>query len=568
MATDDSQTCGGQHLGGSPRSTDPPTTDPGRRCFPPRRPPALVIAGMHRSGTSLVASLVAGAGIALGDRLLGVGHGNERGHFEDVDFLELHQKALRSCGFHCDGILPEGRIDFPVGLESRAEEILAARRAAGVPWGWKDPRTLMFLEYWAERVPEAIWLIVFRSPWEVADSLYRRLDEACVSDPLLALRAWEHANRRLLDFVRRRPECCLVRELGQIVADPAGTFALLRDRFGVPLGDPPVRYEPGLLGGDPSACGEQATLVRTLLPEIDALYGELRDVAGSRVPLPAPWRTGTESAATVAAVSAWARASRGRTIAAATREQAVAAERLASSEALVAARADSERLLADERARSAESLAAVQAGAAESLAAAEAHAAAAAAAARCDFERVVAEQRDECERRLGAVRDEADRMLASERDEAVRLRAAESDEAGRRLAATRDEADRLLAAAAEEAARHLATERDAWERRLTDANAEIAAIRATFDETVQCFRGVEAEWIARNESQQREIESLLVEVRRLHETIDARSRLESLLPPPKPRTLAKLRREAARLVHQAGVASGLRPRGDSAPRSR
>lgn len=556
MATDDSQTCGGPQFGAAPQGTDPMTIDSGRRCFAPRRPPVLVIAGMHRSGTSLVASLVAGAGIALGDRLLGVGHGNERGHFEDVDFLELHQKALRSCGFHGDGILPEGRIDFPVGLEARAGEILAARRAAGAPWGWKDPRTLLFLDYWAEQVPEATWLIVFRSPWEVADSLYRRLDEACVSDPLLALRAWEHANRRLLDFARRRPECCLVRELGQIVGDPTGTFALLRDRFGVPLGDPPIRYEPGLLGGDPSACGEQATLVRSLLPEIDALYGELRDVAGSRVPLPAPWRTGTESTATVAAVSAWARASRGRTIAAATREQALAA-----------ARADSERLLADERARSAESLAAVQAGVAESLAAAEARAAAAAAAARGEFERLVAEERDESERRLGAVRDEADRMLALERDEAARLRAAASDEAERRLAAAREEADRRFAAAADEAARLRATERDAWERQLTVAEAEITTIRATFDETVRCFRGVEAEWITRNDSQQREIESLLAEVRRLHEMVDAMSRLESPLPPPKPRTLAKLRREAARLVHQAGVASGFRPRGDSAQQS-
>ncbi|MEI8370973.1 MAG: hypothetical protein WCJ31_21310, partial [Planctomycetia bacterium] len=307
-------------------------------------PPALAIAGMHRSGTSYVASLFDGAGIKLGERQLGVGHGNARGHFEDIDFLELHQRALRSCGFHGDGIVPAGRITFPMGLEARAGEIVAARRAAGLPWGWKDPRTLLFLDFWADQVPEATWLMVFRSPWEVADSLYRRLDEACITDPLLALRAWEHANRILLDFARRRPERCLVRELGQVIADPAGTFAVLRERFGLPLADPPPRFEAELLGGDAAARGERASIVRALLPEVDGLYGELRDVAESRVPLPTPWRATAEPVAAMAAVATWARASRERTITAEAHQQAFGAARTAA-----------EGLLAEEQARTAES---------------------------------------------------------------------------------------------------------------------------------------------------------------------------------------------------------------------
>ena len=36
-------------------------------------PPALVIGGMHRSGTSLTASIVAAAGIHLGDDLMAAG---------------------------------------------------------------------------------------------------------------------------------------------------------------------------------------------------------------------------------------------------------------------------------------------------------------------------------------------------------------------------------------------------------------------------------------------------------------------------------------------------------------
>ncbi|MBM4059289.1 MAG: chromosome partitioning protein ParA, partial [Planctomycetes bacterium] len=50
-------------------------------------PPAVVVVGMHRSGTSLVASLCQAAGIDMGTDLLGPHPGNGAGHFEDLEFL-------------------------------------------------------------------------------------------------------------------------------------------------------------------------------------------------------------------------------------------------------------------------------------------------------------------------------------------------------------------------------------------------------------------------------------------------------------------------------------------------
>lgn len=376
-----------------------------------RVPPALAIAGMHRSGTSLVASLVAGAGLGLGERLLGAGRGNERGHYEDLDFLELHQRALRAGGFHGDGIVPAGRPAFPPALESRAEEILAARRAAGIPWGWKDPRTLLYLDFWAEAAPEASWLLVFRSPWEVADSLFRRLDEPCVSDPILALRAWQHANTLLSEFARKHPGRVLVRELGQITADPAATFAELRDRFGVPLGAPPATFDPALLGGDAQARGEQAAIVRTLLPEVDALYRELRALAGSDVPLPEPWRNDAEPAAAVAAVATWARASRERTHARGALARGIATERAAGAEALAAAIAHGQRALEEERARAAAEVAANRAECERQVA--DARARMARLSASCgDTTRRVLEQEAGLLARIEHARHENDSLLA------------------------------------------------------------------------------------------------------------------------------------------------------------
>ena len=56
----------------------------------------LLITGMHRSATSLIASLFEGAGVHLGERLLAPNAQNPRGFFEDVEFFEFHRAALRA----------------------------------------------------------------------------------------------------------------------------------------------------------------------------------------------------------------------------------------------------------------------------------------------------------------------------------------------------------------------------------------------------------------------------------------------------------------------------------------
>ena len=61
-----------------------------------------MLGGMHRSGTSLLASLFEGAGVSVGTRLLGSGTGNDVGHFEDLDFQEFHQRALVGKGLSAD----------------------------------------------------------------------------------------------------------------------------------------------------------------------------------------------------------------------------------------------------------------------------------------------------------------------------------------------------------------------------------------------------------------------------------------------------------------------------------
>ncbi len=65
--------------------------------------PILIIIGMHRSGTSLTASLLQSAGLHIGRNLMGPSEGNVKGHFENLDFFEFHRQVLRSQGINENG---------------------------------------------------------------------------------------------------------------------------------------------------------------------------------------------------------------------------------------------------------------------------------------------------------------------------------------------------------------------------------------------------------------------------------------------------------------------------------
>lgn len=58
----------------------------------------LIVAGFHRSGTSLVCQLLHRAGLFLGYDLLEAAFSNPHGHFEDTEVLNLHRQILADNG--------------------------------------------------------------------------------------------------------------------------------------------------------------------------------------------------------------------------------------------------------------------------------------------------------------------------------------------------------------------------------------------------------------------------------------------------------------------------------------
>jgi glycosyltransferase involved in cell wall biosynthesis len=200
-------------------------------------PRILVIAGMHRSGTSLLAALASEAGFDMGARLLPAGPGNPGGHFEDLDFVELHDAALAARGAAALAVAPDFSFAPAVAEVEAARELLRERQAKP-RWGFKDPRATLFLDFWAERLPEARFLLLYRHPVEVILSLLRRgLDLDAMAEPASALRCWEVYNERALAFRREHPERCEIWDLRALAENPAAACERLAAVARSPLRD-------------------------------------------------------------------------------------------------------------------------------------------------------------------------------------------------------------------------------------------------------------------------------------------------------------------------------------------
>ncbi len=242
---------------------------------------------MHRSGTSLAASLVAAGGIHMGDRLLAADANNPHGYHEDLDFVTLNREMLLATTPADDAGHPDwGWTEHErrgTGLQAfvpRARELVAARDATGNRWGFKDPRSTLLLDFWDGVLGEPLHLLVYRLPWAVADSMQRLGAEVFLAHPGYGLRIWAYYNRRLLAFHARHRDRSVLVCVDAFIDAPERLAALLAQRLGVDVPAPRLRelVDTGALRR-PAAGDPLAALVAAAHPDVDALLRELDAVA-------------------------------------------------------------------------------------------------------------------------------------------------------------------------------------------------------------------------------------------------------------------------------------------------
>lgn len=145
---------------------------------------ALLILGMHRSGTSAVARVVNLLGAEIGSELVPPGPDNAKGFWEHAEAVRINDDLLHRLGrtWHDMRDMPEGWLGSPHARSAvrRIGELIERDFAAAELCAVKDPRMCLTAPVWVEafeaRGFEVACLFVVRDPKKVVESLHRRND--------------------------------------------------------------------------------------------------------------------------------------------------------------------------------------------------------------------------------------------------------------------------------------------------------------------------------------------------------------------------------------------------------
>ena len=162
----------------------------------PHSAAALVVLGMHRSGTSALAGSLAKAGCALPATLMEAQAENPRGYFESVALCRLNDDLLAAAGSSWS----DWRALDPDWLRSEAMGAFGARAADALDGEFgaaplivlKDPRVCRLAPFWEAVLRRAgrraLFVCTHRPPGEVAASLAKRDGMSATQARLLWLR--------------------------------------------------------------------------------------------------------------------------------------------------------------------------------------------------------------------------------------------------------------------------------------------------------------------------------------------------------------------------------------------
>lgn len=148
--------------------------------------PPIIVAGMHRSGTTLLVRLLERCGVFMGI--------HQTRNAESEFFQNINRDILdrMGCSWRCCGCLPETdilrhhyrwlhqmmakkvRSGFIGAYWGRGPKALLRLISPPVVWGWKDPRNSLLLPLWQKVFPNSKVIHIFRDGRDVALSLLNR----------------------------------------------------------------------------------------------------------------------------------------------------------------------------------------------------------------------------------------------------------------------------------------------------------------------------------------------------------------------------------------------------------
>lgn len=141
---------------------------------------ALVVLGMHRSGTSALAGVLSKTGYDLPKNLLPASFDNPKGYFESKEIIALNDDLFAEMGaVWSDWMpLPKGWMQNAQTYRMRAAAALRREFPQAANFVLKDPRLCMLFPFWKDVLRDANiqprYVHIHRNPFEVAQSLFAR----------------------------------------------------------------------------------------------------------------------------------------------------------------------------------------------------------------------------------------------------------------------------------------------------------------------------------------------------------------------------------------------------------
>jgi hypothetical protein len=186
----------------------------------------VVVLGMHRSGTSVLAGLLRLLGLWVGEEgdFPPADEHNQAGYWEHRGVWAADEAVLETLGASwCETAgLDLSRLDEGARARFReqAGKIVQELGRQG-PWVIKDPRLCLLFPLWREILAHPFCVLIYREPLPVARSLAARDG---LSIPY-GIALWEQHNREALASTRGLPRVLVSHQ--ELMADPVATLRRL-----------------------------------------------------------------------------------------------------------------------------------------------------------------------------------------------------------------------------------------------------------------------------------------------------------------------------------------------------
>ncbi|MEM7810480.1 MAG: sulfotransferase [Planctomycetota bacterium] len=192
---------------------------------------SVAVIGMHRSGTSVITSLVAGLGVHFGDQLLLPSWTNPFGYYEDHALMRLGDRVLTAAGGNW--LVPPPREALAEAFAKYADDyrgVIDRLSQPGTDFGIKEPRFTLFFEHLVPLLPDAHLIFCRRDVDGVIRSLVNRGHDPAASRAC-ADRYQADADRLADELAATYPT--LVIEFKEMTSDPTGTVRDIARLIGV-----------------------------------------------------------------------------------------------------------------------------------------------------------------------------------------------------------------------------------------------------------------------------------------------------------------------------------------------